>query len=258
MIDGALGLQIQTALLIFIRIATFITISPGFSIKGLPNLVKVGLAVGITLAAFPVVPTLSVAASTLFLVLLGIKEVFLGLAIGFITKLIFSAIEMAGNFVDFQVGFSMGAVYDPTMGVSVSYYGKIYYWLSICIFFLTDLHHVVIKTLVKTFEYVPIESTNLGGFGVEGMVKLFAIVFESALNLAAPLMIVALLTEVVLGLISRTVPQINVLILGMPLKVLAAFLFTLVLLPTLTKNISRTLPLMIKYINEFIQSFPAA
>lgn len=258
MSDGVVGLQIQTALLVFIRITTFMTISPGFSIKGLPNLIKVGLAAGIAFAAIPVVPVLSAEIPVLLFVLLGIKEVFLGLAIGFITKLIFSAIEMAGNFVDFQVGFSMGAVYDPTMGVSVSYYGKIYYWLSICIFFLTDLHHVVIKTVIKTFEYVPIESTNLGGFGVEGMVKLFAIVFETALNLAAPLMIVALLTEVVLGLISRTVPQINVLILGMPLKVLAAFLFTLVLLPTLTKNISHMLPLMVKYINEFIQSLPAA
>lgn len=256
MIEGIGGLQIQTALLIFTRITAFIVISPGFSIKGLPSLVKIGLAVGITLAAYPVTSALSAEVPMELFVLLAIKETLLGLAIGFITKLIFSAIEMAGNFVDFQVGFSMGATFDPALGVNVSYYGKIYYWLSICIFFLTDLHHVVIKTVVKTFQYVPIDSTDLGGFGVEGMVKLFAIVFESALNLAAPLMIVALLTEVVLGLISRTVPQINVLILGMPLKVLASFVFMLLLLPTLIKNIQTTMPLMIKYINEFIQSLP--
>lgn len=256
MIEGITGLQVQTSLLIMMRISAFFVISPGFSMKGLPNLVKVGLAAGLTMAAYPVSAPLSSEVSMQVFVLLTIKEVLLGLAIGFITKLIFSAIEMAGNFVDFQVGFQMGAIFDPALGVSSSYYGKIYYWMSICIFFLTDLHHLVLKTVIKTFQYIPIESTNLGGFGVEGMVKLYSIVFETAINLAAPLMIVALFTEVVLGLISRTVPQINVLILGMPLKIIASFIFVLLLLPTISSSIQNILPMMIKYINEFVQSMP--
>lgn len=130
--------------------------------------------------------------------------------------------------------------------------------MSICIFFITDLHHLVLKTVIKTFQSVPIESTNLGGFGVEGMVKLYSIVFEAAINLAAPLTIVALFTEVVLGLISRTVPQINVLILGMPLKIIVSFIFILLLLPMISSNIQDILPMMTKYINEFIQSLPTA
>jgi len=255
-IEEITDLQIQTALLILMRISAFFVISPGFSMKGLPNLVKIGLSAGLTIAAYPVTAALTSEVSLQIFALLAMKEVVLGLAIGFVTKLIFATIEMAGNFVDFQVGFQMGAVFDPALGVSASYYGKIYYWLSICIFFITDLHHLVLKTVIKTFQYVPIESTNLGGFGVEGMVKLYAIVFESALNLAAPMIIVALFTEVVLGLISRTVPQINVLILGMPLKIISSFLFILLLLPTLLNNIQTTLPMMIKYINEFIQSLP--
>ena len=71
-----MGLQIQTALLVFIRITTFMTISPGFSIKGLPNLIKVGLAAGIAFAAIPVVPVLSAEIPMLLFVLLGINEVF--------------------------------------------------------------------------------------------------------------------------------------------------------------------------------------
>ena len=84
--------------------------------------------------------------------------------------------------------------------------------------------------------------------------KLLGIIFEIAFNIAVPMMIVALLTEVILGLISRSVPQINVLILGMPLKIVASFVMILVLLPTLVKNIQTTLPLMVKYMNEFMQS----
>lgn len=249
-----MNIQLQTIILIFIRVTSFIVVSPGFSIKGLPSVAKIALSMGITLAAYSAVPVMEQEAGTVLFAVLVIKEVLLGIALGFITKLFFTAVEIAGNFVDFQVGFSMGAVYDPSMGINVSYYGKIYYWLSMCVFYLTNLHHVVIKSLVKSFESVPISSTDLGDFGVEGMMKLLGIIFELAFNIAVPMMIVALLTEVILGLISRSVPQINVLILGMPLKIVASFVMMLVLLPTLVKNIQTTLPLMVKYMNEFIQS----
>lgn len=249
-----MNIQLQTIILIFIRVTSFIVVSPGFSIKGLPSVAKIALSMGITLAAYSAVPVMEQEAGTVLFAVLVIKEVLLGITLGFITKLFFTAVEIAGNFVDFQVGFSMGAVYDPSMGINVSYYGKIYYWLSMCVFYLTNLHHVVIKSLVKSFESVPISSTDLGDFGVEGMMKLLGIIFELAFNIAVPMMIVALLTEVILGLISRSVPQINVLILGMPLKIVASFVMMLVLLPTLVKNIQTTLPLMVKYMNEFIQS----
>ncbi len=249
-----MNIQLQTIILIFIRVTSFIVVSPGFSIKGLPSVAKIALSMGITLAAYSAVPVMEQEAGTVLFAVLVIKEVLLGIALGFITKLFFTAVEIAGNFVDFQVGFSMGAVYDPSMGINVSYYGKIYYWLSMCVFYLTNLHHVVIKSLVKSFESVPISSTDLGDFGVEGMMKLLGIIFELAFNIAVPMMIVALLTEVILGLISRSVPQINVLILGMPLKIVASFVMMLVLLPTLVKNIQTTLPLMVKYMNEFMQS----
>ncbi|WP_407371250.1 flagellar biosynthetic protein FliR [Carnobacterium sp.] len=247
-------IQLQTIILIFIRITSFIVLSPGFSIKGLPSVAKIALSMGITLATYSAVPVMEQEAGTFFFAILILKELLLGIAIGFITKLFFSAVEIAGNFVDFQVGFSMGAVYDPSMGINVSYYGKIYYWLSMCVFYLTNLHHIVIKSLVQSFQTMPISSTNIGDFGVEGMMKLLGIIFELAFNLSAPMVIVALLTEVILGLISRSVPQINVLILGMPLKIVASFVIMLILLPTLFENIRTTLPLMVKYMNEFVQS----
>lgn len=248
-------IQLQTIILIFIRITSFIVVSPGFSIKGLPSVAKIALSMGITLATYSAVPVMDQEAGTFFFAILVLKEVLLGIAIGFITKLFFSAVEIAGNFVDFQVGFSMGAVYDPSMGINVSYYGKIYYWLSMCVFYLTNLHHIVIKSLIQSFQSMPISSTNIGDFGVEGMMKLLGIIFELAFNLSAPMVIVALLTEVILGLISRSVPQINVLILGMPLKIVASFVIMLILLPTLIENIHEILPLMVKYMNEFVQSF---
>src|SRR5690606_17924139 len=106
------------------------------------------------------------------------------------------------------------------------------------------------------FSYLPLDSTDLGSFGTEGIVTLFGMIFELALNLALPLMLTSLIAEVVLGLISRTVPQINVLILGMPLKVLVSLLMTLVVLKPMTESIKDIMPMMVKYMNEFMRSLP--
>lgn len=243
--------QLQTGVLFFMRIASFIVVCPGFSFTGMPNTIKAGLSFGLTLAVFSVAPALPETIDRMPFVALIAKEILLGLAAGYISRLIFAVMEIAGSLVDFQVGFSMAEVYDPSMGVSASNYGRVYYWLSMCIFFLGDIHHAVIRTLVQSFDQLPVGSFELGTMGTEGIVKLFGITFEMALNLAAPLMIVAVLTEVILALVSRSIPQINVLILGMPLKILVSFLLMLILLPPLIGNLSRILPIMVEYLNDF-------
>src|SRR5699024_5799395 len=154
-----------------------------------------------------------------------LKEVLVGLAIGYITQLFFSGIEMAGSFADFQVGFSMSMAYDPALGVNISYYGKVYYWIAMAVFFLADIHHQVIRTLVHSFEYIPVTQLTFSHIGVEGIVRTFSYIFEIALNLAFPLIIVALLAEIILALLSRTVPQIYVLIFVMTIKIMFCVIF---------------------------------
>ncbi|SFH51336.1 flagellar biosynthetic protein FliR [Pisciglobus halotolerans] len=248
--------DLQQMLLIVLRVATFIVVCPGFSFTGLPNLIKVTLSFGISLVLFPLIPEMGSELSTLALILIAVKECLVGFALGYICRLFFTAVEIAGKLVDFQVGFSMGETFNPSLGISVSNYGQVYYWLSMAVFFLTDLHHVVLQSLVQSFTYFPLTSQHLGNFGVEGILKLFVQMFETSLTLAAPLMIVAMISEIVLGLISRSVPQINVLILGMPLKVLMSLFFTLIFLPPLLNGIKETLPKMVYYMNEFMQSLP--
>lgn len=245
--------SVQVFLLVLMRVSAFIFVSPGFSLKGVPPMMKIGLSVGLSTPVYSVMPVFSVAYSFPSFMVLAIKEVLIGLAIGYISLLFFSAAEMAGSFADAQAGFTMAALLDPSLGVNMSFLGKVYYWLALAIFFLGDLHHLMIQAIVQSFDQVPIVAT-VAVVQTEGIVKLFSMVFTAAFNLAAPLMIVALLTEILLGVLSRTVPQINVLILSMPLKVLVITIFMLAFLPVLMDNLSSFLPLMIKYTNEFIQS----
>ena len=246
--------QVQQFLLVFIRMSVFIVVCPAFSMKAIPPVLKVALSGGLALAVLSSFPEGLELYPTFTFISLGIKEMMIGFAMGYVTLLYFTAVEMAGKFVDSQVGFSMGEMYDPNLGVTTSYYGRVYYWISICIFFLTNLHHALLRSLVLSYTWIPISQTSFTHFGTEGMVRLFGQIFGLAFQLAVPLIVVALLSEVVLALLSRTVPQINVLILGMPLKVLVSLIFFMLFLNPLIRNIGNMLPEMIQTMSQLLKS----
>ena len=248
-------IQLQKLILILVRITAFIVVCPGFSFKGLPNTLKVALSVSISLMIYSLIPDLEITDSFLLFFIWAIKETLFGLGMGYITNLVFTTMEIAGQLVDFQVGFSMASVYDASMGMQASYFGKIYYWISISVFFLLNMHHLIIETLIKSFDYIPLTISNIGTFRLEGLVVLFAEVFELALNLAAPIIIVVLITDVVLGVISRTVPQINVLMLGMPLKAMVGFIVTMFTFSWLMNVITNIIGLMPEHLYKFMKLF---
>ncbi|WP_262429789.1 flagellar biosynthetic protein FliR [Paratissierella segnis] len=241
--------------MIFIRITAFIVICPGFSFKGLPNTFKIGFAISLTLIINSIIPKIDVIDNMFLFLLLNIKETILGLALGFVTNLIFSAAEIAGNLVDFQVGFSMASVYDPSVGTTAANYGKMYYWISISVFFLLDMHHKVITALVKSFDYIPLNTVSFNNYNAKAIVSLFSEVFELALNLAIPIIIVVLVTDIILGIISKTVPQINVLMLGMPVKAMVSYIITLLTLSWLINSIGNTIQLIPENLEGFMNLF---
>lgn len=247
--------QFQKIVLIFLRITTFIVICPGFSFKGLSNIFKVGLSIGLSLMVNSMTPEIVITENMFLLFLFCLKESIFGLTLGFVTNLIFSTIEIAGHLVDFQVGFSMASVFDPSIGSNVSNYGRIYYWISICVFFLTDMHHRIISTLIKSFDYIPINSVNLNNLQTGAMIHIFLRVFELAINLAMPIIVVVLIADIVLGVISKTVPQINVLMLGMPIKAMISFFISMVTLNYLLKSIGNIMELLPKNLEGFMHLF---
>ena len=247
--------QLQKLIMIFIRITAFIVICPGFSFKGLPNTFKIGFAISLTLIINSIIPEIDVIDNMFLFLLLNIKETILGLALGFVTNLIFSAAEIAGNLVDFQVGFSMASVYDPSVGTTAANYGKMYYWISISVFFMLDMHHKVITALVKSFDYIPLNTVSFNNYNAKAIVSLFSKVFELALNLAIPIIIVVLVTDIILGIISKTVPQINVLMLGMPVKAMVSFIITLLTLSWLINSMGNIMQLIPENIEGFMNLF---
>lgn len=246
-------IQLQKLILIFMRVTALIVVCPAISYKGFPNTVKVAISFAFSFMIYTITPELEPVGEMLTFFMLSAIEVAFGLAIGYVTKLIFAIAEMAGQLIDFQVGFSMASVYDPTIGTNVSNYGRVYYWLSICIFFILDMHHRIIAAIIKSYEYVPLGQVSIQGSTVEAIVVQFAQVFELALNLAAPMIIVVLITDIVLGVISKTVPQINVLMLGMPLKSIVSFFITMVMLSWLMDTMGNTVSTIPGYMEAFMK-----
>ncbi|MHC5269554.1 flagellar biosynthetic protein FliR [Enterococcus sp. LJL98] len=246
--------QVQLGLLIFIRMTAFMVISPVFSQKGIPNLAKVMLSAALMLVTFPLVTDFEVIGNLFLFALVVWKEVLFGLAMGFLSQLIFTGVEMAGQMIDFQVGFSMAQAFDPTFEMMASQYGKLYYWLTLMLVFLTNLHHLLIKGLIASFRLVPLGAATLEGPTVEGVMRLFALTFEMSLHLAAPLVISAMIIDILLGILSRSIPQINVLMMGMPMKTSISFVMFLLLLPNTLEYLTKMLPRSIQYLNEFIKA----
>ncbi len=248
-------LQIQSLLFIFARVTSFIVIVPGFSHKSFPNTAKVFLGLTISLLVYTTLPVTPVYSEIILFMLALFRETLIGLAMGFSAKLIFAGIEMAGTLIDFQVGYSIGAVYDPNSGVNSSYYGRLFYWMGIMVFFLLDLHHLLIKSLMNSFNVMAPGELGFGNFHLEGLLYMFSYSFKIAFSIAAPMIVVLLVTDIVMGLISRTVPQINVFMLGMPLKALLGMIIFFLLVTSFMTHIGKALMLMPEYMEKMMQLF---
>jgi flagellar biosynthetic protein FliR len=246
--------EVQVFLLVFIRILSFMAICPVFSQRGVPLMVRSILAGSLVLGSWQFVEVTTTVQPMFLFGLTSIKEVLLGLAMGYVSQLVFTGVEMAGQLVDFQVGFSMAQAFDPAFEIMSSQYGRMYYWVTLALVFVLDLHHLLIEGVVESFRLIPLGVLSMDGPTVDGVVQLFLGTFEMALNLAAPLVVSVLVIDIVLGIVSRTIPQINVLMLGMPIKTLTSFVLFLLLIPNVVSYLGKRLPEALLFLQEFIQS----
>lgn len=250
-----LTLQVQAFLYIVARVTSFIMVVPGFSHKSMPNTAKISLSLILSFLVYTSIPEIPVQEEMILFMLAVIREIIIGLAMGYVAKLIFSAVEMAGQLIDFQVGYSMGAIYDPSSGATSSYYGRLFYWMSIMVFFMLNLHHTMLLSLMDSFKVAIPGQVGFREINLEVILYLFSNSFRIAFSIAAPMLVVLLVTDIVMGLINRSVPQINVFMLGMPLKSLLGMVIFLFLAGSIMNHAGRTLALMTEYVSKAVEMF---
>jgi len=160
-----------------------------------------------------------------------VKETIVGLVIGFVTTLVFTAIQLAGDYIDLQSGFSFATMFDPVYGAQTAVAGRLHHLLAGLLFFVTNAHHILLSGLADSFRLLPVGQFSLDPAVAGGVVDLFAALFAVAVRIAAPVVAAVFLADVALAMISRAVPQMNILMSGLPLKLGVGIVGMLVALP---------------------------
>lgn len=256
----------MAVLLVALRMTSFFSVVPVFFPKGTPNIMKVLLAVIMAVILLPGIKPLNIGdiSSNFDLFLFCANEVISGITLGFITNVCFLIIRMAGQLIDMQIGFSMLSMFDPNSNSNVTFLERLLYWASTVVFFIIDGHHMLIRAMMESFNIVNMGKSLLTQDTIMLIVDAFVQYFAIGLKIAIPLVLIILITDLTLGLVARTVPQLNVMILGMPIKILVgltcfslalpiilkAVVYVLSTLPDIYQQIYKALPLMLIFASE--------
>ncbi|NOW05967.1 fused FliR family export protein/FlhB family type III secretion system protein [Clostridium beijerinckii] len=247
--------------LIFLRITSYFMAVQIFFPTGTPQIMQ---GVFSLILSFGIVAgidhsTVSAVNSSYMLLFYAISEIMSGLILGYITNLIFQVVKLAGEWMDIHAGFSMVSVLDPTTQTVSTLLGNLSYFISLAFFFIVDGHHVVINMLVESTKIIPIGKTIVYQETLMEVMKTIFDYFTLGVKIAIPIVLIIVITDVCLGLISRTVPTIPIMILGMPIKNLLGLITYIILLPLMLKLIGTAiynLPSIFREIVNLISAIP--
>ncbi len=223
-------------ILVFLRVAAIIFTAPILESSSIPVVFKAGLALAVSVLVLPTVKTIvTVSDLTLFTFVIGIiSEVAIGVTIGMTVKLLFAGIQLAGQMVGYQMGFAVANVIDPASSMQIPIIAQIYNLTAMLVFLAINAHHMFFWALVDSYTILPPLTMHMNPQLVEMIMKLATNMFIVAIKVGAPLITALLVVTVGLGLVARTVPQMNVFIVAMPLKIVIGLIFMVVVAPYLT------------------------
>lgn len=202
-----------------VRAGAWLVICPPFSSRLIPAQVKALLSVGIALPMAPYLRAGLPSIETADLIACAALQVFVGASLGFITALLFAAIQAAGDMIDLFGGFTLSMAFDPLSQSQSSVFGRFYNLMAITLLFATEGHQLVLRGFMQSYEALPLNAMfSLESFGkllVEGIGEMFL----AAVQIAGPLIAVLFLTDVAFGLLNRVAPALNAFQLGFPAKI---------------------------------------
>ncbi len=211
----------QSWLLIMMRVAPMVFMMPVFYSRNLPNRVKAGLTLIVSLVLLPTVQDglTPFPSQPLSFIFFALSEVIIGFLLGFSVRLVFAGLQLAGEIAGFQMGFGMARVMDPQSGSESAILTEFYYLTGLLLFLAVDGHHWFFKALAQSFQIlVPGEFQPREGL-IPLLVQLSGKMFVIAIKIVAPILAILMLLKIALGIIARMVPQVNLLMSSFPLTI---------------------------------------
>ncbi len=218
----------------FLRVLAVFTAAPIFSSRAFPIRAKVALAFLVALAAQASLPNTPVIGfNDPGVLAVVVQQVGVGLAIGFAVRVVFSAVELAGEVVGFQMGLNFAAFFDPTIGAQSSAVARFFGQMTALLFLAVNGHLMVLFAIIRSFESFPVDQNFLETLSRMKLQHLGAGLFASALWIALPMVGILMFTNLALGIVSRVAPQMNIFAVGFPITLVVGLIGIAVTLPML-------------------------
>lgn len=206
-------------LLVSARILAWMLVAPPIATGGVPKSIKTVFSVALALVIVPRAAGHAPPAQLAPLAGALLMQLLIGAALGFLTRMVFAAVETAGGLLDLFGGFALSAAYDPLTTTMTSIFGRFYALLCTTLIFATDAHLLIFQGFLNTFDSMPLDASlslpRLGHAVTGGMSELFV----AALQIAGPLIVVLFIADVALGVLNRIAPQLNAFTMSFPIKV---------------------------------------
>lgn len=219
--------ECKAFLLILIRVGVILFMFPFFSSRIIPAFVKAGLVLVLTIILFPVVDRemLEFPDTLWGIAQLIIAEAIIGMILGLLVQFFFESVRIMGQLVGFQTGFAITNILDPQSGIQISIFSNMAYLMAMIMFIIMNGHHILIAAIQESFEIIHVGHFSLSGGMVQEMMDLSADMFVIAVKIGAPAIAALLFTQVAFGLITKLMPQMNIMIVAFPVQVVVGLLF---------------------------------
>lgn len=244
--------NVANFLLLILRFSGIIAFFPFFDSRLIPVSVKGAMIFFLALVFYPLLPPFDTNITILEFIIAGLSEILFGFMAAFFLQIVFNAIAYAGELLGFSIGMSVSSAYDPISGAQNLIIAQVLSLVALMIFLSLDFHHIVFSLIANSLH-----STPLGGFSLSQNMPLFVIkaasgIFIIGFTIAFPVVGIILLSEIIFGMITRTHPQFNLLVIGLPLKVGIAFVVLIITLPAMMFHFKEEILKAFKIISQFM------
>lgn len=231
---GILDLLVQRVdllLLLVLRMLGLFLTAPVLSNRIVPVQLRVAVSFAVAMIVSPLFQTTPPATTLVQLVPLGVQELLVGVTIGFVSSLLFSVVQLAGQLLDINMGLSIMNVLDPLTNLQMPVLGNLLYMAAILVFFGIDGHHSLIRAVMDSYVLVPLGTAVFNATAAQSIVALGGKLFIIAFQVAAPVLAAVFLTTIALGVLNRAMPQMNVFVIGLPVQFAVGMVLLIIALP---------------------------
>lgn len=244
--------NLEHFMLILVRISAFIVIAPFFGMTNTPMRLKTGLSVFIAFLLYQVMGDTQIHYETSFQYgILVAKEALVGLLVGYFANICNAILNFAGQMIDMEIGFSMVNILDPVSMIQTTVTGNFYSYLVMLMLIMTNMHHYILLALVDTYKVIPIGTMTLKPDMYLIMLQFMVDYFIIGFRIVLPIFASSMLINIILGIMAKIAPQMNMFVVGMQIKILSGLIVIFImigLLPNISDFIFTEMDKMMKLV----------